>query len=879
MSTPRFVTFLTTTTCLVINLAMPSGAVPIERATVRHRTLDNGLEVVWEEDHRQPLVALEARIKGGLRGEGRLLGSGITHAIEHMLFKGTASRPPGTIDQEVRRYGGTINAFTSFDTTGVSLFVESRYLREALELLADILQHAVFDEAEFAKERAVIISEIQMNRDDPDRRLHQLFWGRHLLEHPYRHPILGYQPLLERLSVGDLRQFYAAQYQPQHVVLSGVGDVEGAAFGDVAEATFGSWPRGTTDPAQQLVPVEPPTASAKDATVELPVQLAYVMVGVSSTRLADPDLYPLDVLASIVGHGRSSRLHERLVRQQRLAYAVEAWNYTPYDVGVFGITLRTDADKVEAAKAAALGVLADIQRDGVTAEELRKARAQVTADYLFGLQTIESRASDLANSLAATGDPLFSRRYVEGIEQVTADAVRDAARRYYEPAKVTTAVIRPPAPVAAGAPAPAPSPTPVTKTVLENGATALLGVDRTLPIAAIVVGFRGGVRVETEERQGLSNFVAQLLTKGTKRRDASEIAALVEGMGGALEPFSGRDGFGLVLQLLAQDVGQGLALVHELVTQSEFPERELEIQRQLIAKQLQAQDDEVFDVGGRLLRRTLFDQHPYRFHPLGAKETIGQLSRADCLAFAAQWLVPSNAVIAVFGDVEAAAVTRQVDTLFGRMRPGANGWPARLDEAPLHTIRRAAQTMPKEQALVMLGFRGTTQVAEDRRALDVMTAALSGMSGRLFQAVREQHGLSYTLGAVHVPGWDPGYLLIYAATRPEEEAKVAEALEQQLELAAAKGFSDDEVELAKRYLIGEHRLELQHLTGLAKRSAVDELYGVGFDAWVRYEQELNAVTPAMVHDVAKRYLTIGRHAQVVISPNGHADTKTDADKF
>jgi zinc protease len=851
---------------------MPSDSTPVERATVGQRTLDNGLQVVWEEDHRQPLVAIEARIKGGLRGEGPYVGTGITHAIEHMLFKGTTSRPAGTLDQEVRRYGGSINASTSFDSTGVSLFVESRYLRDALGLLADILQHAVFDEAEFAKERAVIISEIQMNLDDPDRRLQHLFWGRHFLEHPYRHPILGYQPLLEQLAVNDLRSFYAAQYQPQHVVLSCVGNLEGATFGETAKEVFGSWPRGRTDPTQQLVPAEPPTASAKEATAELPVQLAYVMLGVTSTRLADPDLYPLDVLASIVGHGRSSRLYERLVRQQRLVYAVDAWNYTPYDLGVFGISLRTDADKVAAAKAAALGVLSEIQRDGVTDEELRKAKTQVTADYFFGLQTVESRASDLANSLAATGDPLFSRRYVEGIDRVTADAVREAARRYYEPAKVTTAVIRPPADVPAGTTVAPPGPMPVSKTALGNGTTLLMGVDRTLPIAAIVVAFRGGVRVETEEHQGLSNLVAQLLAKGTKRRSASEIAAEVEGMGGALEPFSGRDGFGLMLQLLAQDVDDGLALVHDLVTQSEFSESELEIQRQLIIKQLEAQDDEIFDVGGRLLRRTLFGQHPYRFHPLGAKETLRQLSRADCVAFAAQWVVPSNTVIAVFGDVDAAAVERRIEALFGRLRPGANGWPVRLDTAPLQATQRAAQTMPKEQALVMLGFRGTTQTADDRHALDVMTAALSGMSGRLFQAVREQHGLSYTLGAVHVPGWDPGYLLIYAATRPEEEGKVTEALEQQLELAASKGFSDEEVELAKRYLTGEHRLELQHLAGLAKRSAVDELFGLGFDAWLTYERQIAAVTATEVHEVAKRYLTVGRHAQVVISPNGHPDT-------
>ena len=853
----------------MLTMGQDASATVPARAAVRQLVLDNGLQAVWEEDHRQPLVAIEVRIRGGLRGEGRWLGTGITHFIEHMLFKGTPSRPPGTIEQEVRGYGGTINAFTSFDATGVSLFVESRHLRDALAMLADILQHAVFDQGEFDKERAVIISEIQMNRDDPQRRLQELFWSRHLLEHPYRHPILGYQPRLEALTVQDLSAFYASQYQPQHVTMACAGDLDGAAFPALVRELFGPWRRGTTDPLQSLVPVEPPSASAKRASVELPVQTAYAMLGFSSVRLADPDLYPLDVLANIVGQGRSSRLYETIVRTQRLAHTIAAWNYTPYDPGVFAVQWQTDPEHVEASAEAILDVLDEITQRGVSDAELGKAKKAVIAAYLFGLQTVEAKAGDLATSFAETGDPLFSRRYVDGVGQVTGPQVQAAARRYCGRSAVTLAVIRPPAAAAPEAQAAEAAPLPVTKTVLANGATALIGADPGLPIAAIVVAFRGGVRVETEETQGLSNLVAQLLLKGTKDKGALEIAQQVESLGATIEPFSGRDGFGLILQVLSADAPAGLTLLHELVTRSAFPEPELAIQRTLIAKQLAAQEDEIFDVGGRLLRQTLFQRHPYRFHPLGDEATLPALTREQCRAFAKRWLVPSNTVVAVFGDVDAAAVERQLQRSFGAIPPGVSEWPDRLAAEPLDGVREAARTMEKEQALIMLGFRGSTYAAGDRYALDLLTAVLSGMSGRLFQAVREQQGLSYTLGAVHVPGWDPGYLLVYAATRPEEEARVQAALREQLALAAAQGVKADEVEQAKRYLIGQHRMDLQHLSGLAKRSALDELYGIGYDAWKTYEADIQALTVPMVNDAAARYLTMPAHAEVVISPDGH----------
>ena len=177
--------------------------------------------------------------------------------------------------------------------------------------------------------------------------------------------------------------------------------------------------------------------------------------------------------------------------------------------------------------------------------------------------------------------------------------------------------------------------------------------------------------------------------------------------------------------------------------------------------------------------------------------------------------------------------------------------------------------MDREQALIMLGFFGSTHTGPDRYALDVLTAVLSGMAGRLFQAVREEHGLSYTLGAVHLPGWDPGYLLVYAATRPNEQDKVLEVLNEQLQLAVDKGFAGEEVSQAKRYLIGVYRMDIQDLVGLAKRSALDELYGLGFDAWKTYEDKINAVTAPMVHEAAKHYVTMNRRAQIVVSPNGH----------
>jgi len=850
---------------------LSARAADLERTAEAQLVLENGLQAVWEEDHRQPLVAIEVRIRGGLRGEGPYVGTGITHFIEHLLFKGTPTRPPGSIEQEVRRYGGTINAFTSMDATGITLFVESRYASEALGMVADILQHAVFDPEEVEKERAVITREIDMKLDDPHYRVWQLLWSRHFLEHPYGQPTIGHASLLQQITVEEIASLYRAQYQPQNITIGMVGDLDGAGMPQLVRAHFGDWPRGRIDPQQVLVAQEPPTASAKRAEVERPVQTAYVMLGVTSTRLADPDLYPLDVLASILGHGRSARLYETLVRKRRLIDAVHAFNYTPYDPGLFAVQFRADPDRVEEAIDGVLELLDAVGRDGVSEEELAKAKRQVIADYYLGRQTIEARAADLASSMSGTGDPGFSQRYVQGIQQVTAAEVQDASRRYVDRARMTIAILRPEGTGVAQQQAAPVAEVAMHKVSLGNGATVILGEDHRLPLVTVVAAFRGGVRIETEETQGLSNLVAHLLTKGTAGRSASEIAQWVESLGGTLEPFSGGDGFGLSLQLLSEDVEAGLRLIHELVSASTFPEEELEIQRELILKELAAQEDEIFIVGGRLLRQTLFPRHPYRFHRLGSAEALERISRESCRTFASQWVTPTNMVVSVMGDLSPQQITPVIEKTFGRLRPSEAAWPEHIAAEPLTEVRQAARTVSKEQAVIMMGFRGSTHHSEDRDVLDVMTAVFSGMAGRLFQSVREDEGLSYTLGAVNVTGWDPGFLLFYAATAPSETARVAQGLEREVQRALDDGFTIEEVDEAKRYLIGHHRMDVQSLVGLAKRATLDELYGLGYDAWRRYEDDINAVSRTAVQAAAQRYLTLPQRAQVVVSPDGHAE--------
>ena len=226
----------------------------IDKNGAQKHVLDNGLIVIIKEDHSSPLVAVEARVRVGSANEGEFAGSGVSHFVEHMLFKGTASRRVGEIEKEIKSYGGTISGFTSYDYSGYQFVVLKEYFVNTLDILKDALFNSSLDPKELERERDVILKEIRLNRDEPTRRLSRLLWSTTYRTHPYRHPIIGYQDLFSKLTRQDLLTYYKKMYIPNNMIVTVVGDIDTeAAYAHVVEA-FGGVKRGT--PPATARPIE-----------------------------------------------------------------------------------------------------------------------------------------------------------------------------------------------------------------------------------------------------------------------------------------------------------------------------------------------------------------------------------------------------------------------------------------------------------------------------------------------------------------------------------------------------------------------------------------------------------------------------------------------
>ncbi len=829
------------------------------------KTLENGLEVVAAPDGSNPVVALQLWVRAGSVNEDPLLGSGLSHFLEHMAFKGPAGELKGAIPRRVEELGGAINAYTSFDRTVYHITVPAPRWREALDLLQALVLEMDFLPDEVESEREVILKEINMGRDDPDRRLQHLLWKTAYRVHPYRFPIIGDRELFRRVSREELLEYYRKWYVPNNMVLVGAGDLIAEEFLQAAGEVFGGIAPGPYPAAR--IPDEPAQVGLREKTEEMDVAQARIAFAFHIPSIHSPDLYPLDVLALLAGEGQSSVLYQALREERELVYSVSASSYTPFYPGLFIIQARAEPENIPVVREAVREVLEGFKNGPIGDEALAKARARVAASYLESLTTAEGRAAVLGGNLITAGSADFDRVYLSGIAGVTAEDVRRVARRYLREENLSVVSIIPVGTEKAGPEEPAGVEQPVEKVVLDNGLTVLIGPDHSLPLVSIRMVFTGGVLAEEPSLSGVSQLTARLLLKGTREKTALELVRRIEDYGGSISSYSARNSLGLSLDVLSSQAVPALEVLSEVVREAEFPPGELEKERSILLSEIAAEEDDPRSLAGRELRKLLFGDHPYRFSPLGTAVTVSALTREEVKAFRDRHLTAANSVLAVFGDVNPEEIIPVIRELFGALPQGDRLEPAGRSPAPPGGKRKEVQQKEEiAQSVIFQGFGGVTVIDPDRYPLEFLARAFSGLAAPLFSRVRIEGGLAYYVGAYQILGLDPGAFIFYAGTVPGKEEPVLTAFREEVGRARRGEFSAAEMERVGNSLIGEFRFGRQTAGQRAFSAALDELYGLGYDNWKDYEERIGSLSVEDLARTARKYLSEDNFAVAIVEP-------------
>lgn len=402
--------------------------------------LDNGIRVVSHEmqDHRS--VSLGIWVENGSRHESDAE-NGISHFIEHLLFKGTERRTAAQIAEEMDAVGGVINAFTSKEHTCYYAKVLDENLPLAIDLLSDIFLHSSFDADEIERERSVILQEISQAEDTPDDYVHDLFSIDFFKNHPIARPICGREATVNSFQREDFVNFFKARYQPRRVIVAAAGKISHEHLVAEMNARLGKvHDRGTTQNGLLEGERKPEMGSGVYPHVK-ELEQVHLCLGMAGIAQADPQRYPAYVLNTLLGGGMSSRLFQEIREKRGKAYSVYSFSSAYNDVGYVGVYAGTSVDATEEVVELILVELAKLAKDGITADELRRTQGQLVGSMMLGLESTDSWMSHVARNEIYFGRMVPTDEICQSIRAVTRDDVVNLANRLFRPELMTLTLL------------------------------------------------------------------------------------------------------------------------------------------------------------------------------------------------------------------------------------------------------------------------------------------------------------------------------------------------------------------------------------------------------------------------------------------------------
>ena len=853
---------------------------------LRMVALDNGLRVYLLPIKNAPTVTTMVAYRVGAADEEKDQ-TGLSHYLEHLMFKGTDKLMPGDVDRATLRNGGANNAYTSEDMTVYHFDFAADRWQIALDIEADRMRNIRIDaKHEFEQEKGAVIAELKRNEDGPwdleRKTVLPLLFPK---DSPYSHPVIGQETHVRAATAEIIKRHYDKWYHPNNASLIIVGGFDPDAALVQIKKLFGSIPKG------ELPPRKPPTFH-KDRTGPVRQEFASkfdqprLLVGFNTCAVGEPDDPTLDVISDILSDGRTARLYRKLVEGEQVATGVRTANNTGRYPGWFAVYVELlkgkDRKKVEEMVYAELAKLAT---DPVSDEELNRARRRLLASLIFGRESVHGLADRIAQaSTYPVGEDVakYFQTYLDRLAALTKDDIQKAAKKYFDRKQsvlvwslpkeadkpsaergVRSAELKNKDSAVFRSELRAPNSALDTtfslkdakRVVLPNGLTLVLLEDHRLPIVVADAAVRDVRLREPAEKAGIATLVGSLLEEGTDQHPGEQIASLIENTGGSLS-FATSGGS---LKVLTPDTDLGLSLLFECLTRPSFPREAFDRQKEQQLAAIDENETQPRRRAGRLFRELVYGPHPYGRPALGKKEVVAKLTPADCRAFHRAAFVPDSTIVVVVGDFKTDEMVKKIEGLTKDWKKsGAKPPPPAAPPKPTG-VERIISDPNAAQVHVYIGHLGITRKNPDYHKLLVMDYVLGvgpGFTDRLSANLRDRQGLAYTVNAsiTGSAGSQPGTFIGYIGMAPEVFTLGRGGFLKEINKIRDEPPTKPEVEDAKKYLLGNLPFRFTTLSEVAGELMTAEEYELGFDFLEHFRKEVEAVTPEDVQAMAKKYL-------------------------
>jgi zinc protease len=876
--------------------ALPTSGAARGEPPIRETVLSNGLKVLTKELRAAPVVTVWTLYRVGSRNEPPGM-TGISHLLEHMLFRSTKDLKTGEIDRLVQLAGGRHNAFTSYDYTAYHITLPSDRIETALRIESDRMLNCALDTDELRTELGVVLSELQGRLNDPEEQLEERTRAAAFIRHPYRNLIIGWKADVESLTRETVVEYYRTHYQPNNAVLVIVGDIQAEATLDLVRKYFGGLPSGPTPPPVTVR--EPPRNDERRVAVKGAGSTGYLQVFFDTPAGGHPDHYPLVVLEGILTQGKSARLYKALVETD-LAAAVSSDYGLHKDPAWFALYLTARAGiPHQRLEDALFDALERIRTEGVTERELQKAINQVRAGMTMEYGSVSGLARAIGQLEMTVGYREFDR-VLDKIRQVSVEDVRRVARTYFDPHRRTVGWLVPdggstgpktptggrgyihrssviPAGVeaAVGPSRPHGGSTvaangKVARYVFPNGLTLIAAENRVARSLAIKGYVLAGPVEDPQGKSGLATLTAELVTRGTAAHSAAELAERIEFLGATTSIRAERETVGITAQMLTEHFDVVLGYLAECLRTPAFPPDEV----QRVVRQLAARLDRETEDSKAVARRALFAHlfppaHPLHRDPTGRRDDVDTVQREDVVQFHAKFYSPERTVLVVAGDRTPDEIRAAVGRAFGDWKPAGVPFTPRPPMPVVSAAPRRTAIIPgKSEAIVMLGGNGITRDHPDYYAAFLANRILGGseLNSRLMKALRQDGGMTYGVYSYFHPVLGERPWVVSFQTGPAMVDRAIDAVAAEVSRLREHGVTAEELEESRAAAIGSLVLSMEDQMGMAFVLRDTELFDLGIDFPFRFPADLRAVTPAQAQAAARKYLHPDRIVQIVVTP-------------
>lgn len=799
-------------------------------ADVKSEILANGMQVYSLENNDTPTVSVQAWLKTGSIHEDKFLGSGLSHFLEHMLFQGCEGYPGNSMAEHVSRLGGHANAYTSFDRTVYYIDLPSRHSEAAIAMLAAMLSAPEFPEAKFVAEKQVIMHESAMIYDDPMRVLSEKLWKHSFVQHPVRHPIIGYPDKISAVTRDMMMEYYQQRYSPDRCFFVVTGQIDAAAVMTSIDQQLGGWKRGCLkDP---VLPAEPRQVYPRKFTYHFNDPLGRLAIGYKLPEAYHRDTVALDIMTNLLGRTDSSRLVQRFVVDEELAIGINASTYSSSFCGVSGIYALATVDKLAKLEAGIQEEIEKIIVNGVSDAELEREVIQSSTAYLRNLRSNSGTASLIGNSIIHYETPEYADHYIKEITALTSNDIQRVATQYFNKKHSTTICLVPEIEAAQTCASCTPrvkNDPAVTRKCLTGGERLIYFPEHKLPLVDVSICLSGGSFFENAGQAGVSSLLSAMLTSGTASWDESAFMRQLDDNAIALDVSSHINSFAVKLNCRQDKIHKAFALLESMFSEPAFTEKAFMREKQNMLEILNSRKLNPQTAAIDKMLAELYGSHPYSRPSIGLYETVERLSLDDIRNFYfTQCLRRDKAVFGVCGDIDATDA-EQLTTQLVAIMPWAQQSEFNITPPLFPTTASSWEvTVPREQAVVIYAFPGCDNLGEEKLALALLFAAENHQASALFKTIREEAGLAYYTGMTGSFGLQPGYLAFYAGTAPENIEQVIELLKAEQQRLLKNGLTAEEFAAACENKCFATAKAAQHSGGMLAQSCLEEYYGNNF---------------------------------------------------